>query len=316
MRYKIVILIGLINLLNANSNLSYFKKNIFSENKLGENIEYNIAVIYQKSEVLSPAVCTIKYTLIPFFINKEDGKKFFSVHQEEYLLEDKIDKKSLEYPILELKVNMKKDITCSEIYTSLLKTKETKNLGKLRIIRLLAKNRLAKKEFLKNGKFNENKKRISFGRVVEKSFLDTIKDNRLYFLKDNNSTIDILVKDLCYGNQKTDFCIGNNLVLKLKSGNLQKVSSSRLVETHKVKVKIENIERFQYSDGRYYLYFYNSKKACNKDKEYQSKINIKESFIVDIESRTIDSQYKWLKGIKFNNCIQGSIYNNQLKFGM
>jgi len=306
----------LIKFLNASSNLSYFKKSIFSEKKLGENIEYNIAVIYQKSEALSPSVCSIKYTLIPFFVNKENGEKFFAIHQEEYLLEDKIDKNSLEYPLLELKINMQEDTNCSKIYTSLLKIKETKTLGKLRIIRLLAKNKLVKKEFLKNGKFNANKQRISFGTVIEKSFLDVIKEHRIYFLKDNNNTIDILVKDLCYGNQKTDFCIGNDLVLKLKSGDLQKKSSSRLVETHKVKVKIENIERFKFIDGRYYLYFYDSKKACNKDKEYQSKVNIKESFVTDIKSKIVDSQYKWLKGREFNNCIQGSIYNSQLKFGI
>ena len=323
----ILLIVTSTSLLFSMDNIFYIKKYIHPSSKLGNptnNVNYNIFLQYDKVMFDKQNKIGIFYFyMTPYFKNK-NNKNIFYVYKKSKNTYNLTEKKRLiksdKYPKLKIEVhNVNKNILI-ELDEKIKKIKE-----KI----FLQRNIEEKKRMdLKDSRFDNDSNTMKLGSIIERVFDSAIENQEIDFLKkvfeDEKNNINVVIYDLCYGESKIDSCIENDLYLKLNHGQLKKISSSKLEikefktkkKNHKkLNIKIENIERFQYSDGRYYLYFYDKEKSCIEDKEYKSSISIKESFIDDIETKMIDSQYKWLKGRKIEKCFNGIVRSNQLYFG-
>lgn len=330
--FKIGILLIIIfnNLLFSMDNIFYFKSYIHPSKKLGNlknSIKYNFICKYHKV-VFGDNVGTFSFYIIPFFQNPINGyeENIFSFYKKRKGYYGLSKKKKLiqnnKYPKLEVKIYNINLFETDKIDLMIQDVKE-KNIVKENL-------KLEKRQTLKDARFDNDSNTMKLGSLIERVVEKAIENQEIYFLKkifDNKDyDVDIIINDLCYGEARIDSCINDDLYLKLNYGQLKKISSSKLEtkpkfstkkKNHKkLNIKIENIERFKYSDNRYYLYFYNTKESCNKDKGYLSKVNIKESFIEDIGNKKIKSEYKWLKGRSFDKCIEGFVDSEKLKFGI
>jgi len=356
MRLKRVILglVLLVNLLyGEKSNLDYFKayidfkKNIFK--KPSHEMNYNVGIKIKSHEIVNE-VCQITYDIFPYFKPLWAKAPYFpSFNSDSKRFDLKQGKgRRYEFPTMQLKIFNVSGNECEKIFSSLKVTN-----GKT--IRFLGADLKSSREKLKDKRFNSNRYTVKFGSVIEKVIKECLVQQKIYILKKSsilaNKSITIYIEDLCYRDSKIGSCFEKDLLLELNNNNLSVIGSSDINSTEltrqkgevsnsyllffekfknifndtktkkesfsrDIKVKVENIERFKYTDNRYYLYFYNTKESCNKDNDYLSKVNIKESFIEDIGTKKINSEYKWLKGRSFDKCIEGSVDSEKLKFGI
>ena len=348
-------LVLLVNLLyGEKSNLDYFKAHIeFREktfNVPSTKMKYNVGIKIKSHEIVNE-VCQITYDIFPYFKPLWAKAPFFpsfdSKNNNKFYLKQGKGRK-YEFPTMQLRISYVSENECETIFRSLKVTN-----GKS--IRFLGADLKSSLDKLKDKRFNRNRGTVKFGSVIEKVIKKCLVQQRIYIFKKssilNDKSITIHIEDLCYGDSKIGSCFEKDLLLELNNNNLSVISSSDINSTEltrqkgevsnsyllffekfknmfndtktkkesfsrDIKVKVENIERFKYTDNRYYLYFYNTKESCNKDNDYLSKVNIKESFIEDIGTKKINSEYKWLKGRSFDKCIEGFVDSEKLKFGI
>ena len=331
------VILGFVLLVNVvygeKSNLEYFKtyihftKKIF--NKPTHAMKYNVGVIINSYEMVDNE-CQITYDIFPYFQPLWAKAPFFPSFKDNRFDLKQGKGKVHKFPKMQLKIADADESMCKFIYDSLKKTNSKTQRFSTKMLK-------DSREKLRNKRFDNHDVTVKFGSLIERVIKKCLAYKEIYVFKKSSiletKSATILIKDLCYSKSAIDSCQGDDLVLSLNNNVLQPnelsetpsisffekvkniftsndTKTKKTVPSKTIKVKVENLERFKYSDQRYYLYFYNSRESCNQDTEYLlSKVKIKESFIDDINNREIDSHYKWLKG-------RGFVDNQKLKFGI
>ena len=343
--FKIRVLLLIIvssTLLFSVDNLSYFKKYILISKKISkptDPISYNMMVQYDRVEftkTTEKGIGIFYFYIIPYLhFNKYHGKHFLSISKKNkkyYNLKQDYPH-SYSYPELRLKI--------SHISLKALDKLESK-FKNSKILRFLLVNLKADKRMnLKDNRFTNDRNTMKLGSIIERVVSKSIENKSIYFLEKVLDTkkykMEVVIDDLCYGENRIDSCVGDDLHLTWKNGVLEKIISEEPISisskkkktslnkkhlTKKKKnygnkkVKVDNVERFKYSNGKYYLYFYTTKESCQEDTAFESKVNIKESFVSDINGQMIDGNYQWLKGRSIEKCFNGVIDNDELYFGI
>ena len=129
------------------------------------------------------------------------------------------------------------------------------------------------------------------------------------FLKDNN---------IENSKSKNIFNIRLSQTNKLKSNGKyvleitnKNTINIKLKPCKKVKIDIDNLERFKYTDNYFYIYPYKDKESCQVRKNTKDKIMFRSD--IEINNVKICEEYVWIRGVE-TQCFDGENSGNMLTF--